>query len=213
MTDIFPEIFVGTGGEAGIDNLDDLMAAFPKEARRAADSALSSEGYRLKEILQRAISSGGPEGHKWEKLSPYYTRLTKTGQAKWRRLSSKTQNRRRYTPPKAAPEKSPLLKFKGGVRYVVEKDMDLVRVGFVNPSAGLAKMLAMHETGFKTTVTRKMQKFFFGMGLPLVADEIESPARPLIGPVFESEETTIGENLERKFFANLDRYWDEGATS
>ena len=213
MTDILPEIFVETGGDAGIDNLDDLMAAFSNLAKRAVNSALSSEGFRLKNILQRAISTGGPEGAKWEKLSAYYTRLSKGGQGKWRRLSSKTRNKRRGAGidfPR--PEKSPLLKFKGGIRYVVEKQDAMVRVGFVNPSAQFEKMLGMAATGFKTSVTRKMQKSFFGLGLPLVAGEIESPARPLIDPVFAAEENDISLNLERKFFANMSRYWNEAAS-
>ena len=87
----------------------------------------------------------------------------------------------------------------------------MLMVGFVNPSTGLSKMLAMHETGFKTPVTRRLQKFFFGLNLPLAKSTkyLESPARPLIGPVFDAEEATISENLERKFFANMDRYWNE----
>ena len=95
MTDVLPEILIDNRGEAMIENFDDLAAAFPKMAQRAVDSALSSEGYRLKAILQRAIENGGPDGHKWEQLSPYYTRLTKGGQSKWRRLTGKTQYRKK----------------------------------------------------------------------------------------------------------------------
>src|SRR6056297_1803195 len=121
-----PEIFLDTRGEAGIENFDDLARHFPKWANRAIDSALSSEGYQLLQTLKSAFS-GGPPGHSWEKLHPYTLRLRKG-----------YRNRSRKKTPKALTgtgrTKNPLLKFKGGLRYDIDKEQKMLSVGFVNAS-------------------------------------------------------------------------------
>ena len=93
---------------------------------------------------------------------------------------------------------------------MLDKDEKLLSVGFVNPKPGLLKMLGMHASGWTTTVTRKMQKKFFAMGLPIATGKIRTPGRPLIEPVWEAEQDNMAENLERKFFENMARYAQEG---
>ena len=63
-----PEIYINREGEIGLQNLADLMRAYPNYAQRAVASALKSEGYRLKGILQDTIEHGGPENEPWPKL-------------------------------------------------------------------------------------------------------------------------------------------------
>jgi hypothetical protein len=200
-----PEIFLDTRGEAGIENFDDLARHFPKWADRAINSALSSEGYRLRKVLQVAFDQVGPSGHSWEKLHPYTMRLRRG-----------YRNRPRKKRPKmitGAPPKTvnPLLKFKGGLRYRVDEDVKELSVGFVNAGAPMRRMLDRQARGYSVPVTRKMQKLFFALGLPLDGStrELEIPGRPLIEPVFQAEREAISRNLERKFFENLERYAGE----
>jgi len=200
-----PEIYLDTRGEAGIENFDELARHFPKWADRAINSALSSEGYRVLDILKGSFDRGGPPGHSWEKLHPYTMRLRKG-----------YRNRTRKKAPKPLTgterQKNPLLKFKGGLRYKVDKSDKMLSVGFVNASTPFQRMLKKQAEGYSINVTRKMQKLFFALGLPLDADtgRLTVEGRPLIEPVFESERERIAENLERKFFANMDRYANDG---
>jgi hypothetical protein len=196
------EVFFDTRGEVGIENFDDLARQFPRWADRAINSALSSEGYRLRKEIQLAFDAGGPPGRSWEKLHPYTMRLRKG-----------YRNRPRKRAPKMITETAqktvnPLLKFKGGIRYLVDKDLKELSVGFVSPSAPFRQILAKQARGYSVKVTRKMQKLFFGLGLPLNAatKTLKVPGRELIEPVFEAERDRIILNLERKFFANMERY-------
>jgi hypothetical protein len=200
-----PEIFLDTRGEAGIENLDDLARQFPKWADRAVNSALSSEGYRVLGILKQSFDQVGPDGHSWEKLHPYTMRLRKGYRNRPRKKAPKMITE---APPKTV---NPLLKFKGGLRYQVDKDQKLLSVGFVGAGAPFRQILNKQARGYSVPVTRKMQKLFFALGLPVSKDttELEIPGRPLIEPVFEAERENIARNLERKFFANLSRYAKE----
>lgn len=195
-----PEIYLDTRGEVGIENFDDLAKHFPKWADRAINSALSSEGHRVLKVLKHTVDAGGV-GHSWEKLHPYTKRLRKG-----------FRNRPRKKAPKALTggtrQVNPLLKFKGALRYQVDKESKEISVGFVNASASFQRLLGKQAEGYSVPVTRQMQKLFFALGLPLAAgtDRLEVPGRDLINPVFHAEKEHIAQNLERKFFANLQRY-------
>lgn len=202
-----PEVFIESDGEAGIANFEELARVFPRWADRAINSALSSEGYRLLNILKASFDRGGPPGRSWEKLHPYTMRLRKG-----------YRNRPRKRRPKwitGAPPKTvnPLLKFKGGLRYRLWKDENLMSVGFVksHTDKDMLRMLAKQRRGYSMPVTREMQKLFFALGMPISAEtkRLTVPGRPLIGPVIASERERLAANLERKFFANMDRYANE----
>jgi len=202
MADLL-DITMDTRGAASIDGLDALMERFPALGRRAVNSALASEGLRLKKVLQTAIKAGGPSGAKWPPAHPWSGILKQS-----RRAGSWFNPKARS---KTAGAGNPLLKFWQGVRYVVDKDKMEVSTGFVNPNVRFAEYLSKAETGFETPVTPKMRRLFFGLGLGLRKDtsRLKSPARPLIGPVWSAEQGTTAAKIERKFFANLERYWSE----
>jgi hypothetical protein len=195
---LIPEIWINTRGEFGIDNLDQLMAAFPKFASRAVNSALASEGHRLIGVMKKAIDAGGPAGARWPEKHPFAD-ILKRARKSW-------VKRPRAWNPAAKAAGKPLLKFKGGIRYQVDKEMSLASIGFVNPRAGFERLIALASEGFDTPVTDRMRRLFFGVGQPLAASVIKSPARPLIGPVFAAEKGNIAANLERKFFEKLNQY-------
>jgi hypothetical protein len=92
----------------------------------------------------------------------------------------------------------------------VDDEASLVNIGFVNPAAGFERLIALAAEGFETPVTKRMRRLFFGVGQPLKASVLKSPARPLIGPVFAAEQGNIRVNLERKFFENMERYFKKG---
>jgi hypothetical protein len=198
-----PEIHFDKRGELAIENIDELAERYPKLADRAINSALGSAGFELKNALQDAINQGGPEGRSWERLHPY-TELI-------RKRKKRTYKRTPKFNPGAVSAKSPLLRFKGGIRYALDKDTKTLSAGFVNPKPGLLKMLGMHARGWTTNVTRKMQKKFFAMGLPIATGKVKTPGRPLIEPVWEAEQERITQHMERKFFEALKRYQTGGA--
>jgi len=208
-----PEILVDPRGEVLIENIEEIVGRYPKWAKRAINSALASEGYVLRHMLQDAIKRGGPPGASWEKLNPY-TALMES--------QSRRQERRKSYVPKLNPSeltgdyRVPLLKFRGGIRYAVNKDETAMGVGFINPipdgkgwgppGTSFLNMLKMHAKGYTKRVTRRMQIKFFTLGLPLTARTLRVPARPLIEPVWDQEKENVIFSIERKFFLNMDRY-------
>lgn len=213
------EIYFDKRGEVAVENLADLLEQWGPTAGRAVNSALSSEGFRLRDVLQRAMQSGGPAGKSWAKLSPH-TPVLKQGSRRWlknwkmvwRGQKGNKRKGREYWEWKGLPIAEPFARLKGGLRYKLNTEESLLSVGFVNPSTGLAKMLKMNAGGFSTPISARMRRFFFALGFPLKKSttKVSSPARPLIEPVFAAESGNIAANLETKFFAALNRYWQEG---
>lgn len=214
------EIFIDTRGEFGIDNLGDIVADFPRLADRAAISALKSEGYRLKGVLQRALRTGGPDGAKWPELNPhtdiirnaFSKRRNRSGPVKnyrmvWKTVDGKKVRVKEFWGQRGAKIlRSPMLKLAAGVRYVFDPDTSAVSVGFVNPRVRLARYLGLQESGFESAVTPRKRRMLFALGFPVKAStkSLHIPARPLIGPVFVAERSAVFRNLEEKFRANLD---------
>ena len=107
-----------------------------------------------------------------------------------------------------------MAKFAGAVRYFFDTQTTTIHIGFLqNPglSPSFIKLAQKHAKGFKIPVTPKTRKFLFALGFPIKKDttELESPARPIIEPVFEKEEKNVFANIETKFYRNLDRYMAE----
>lgn len=214
------EIHIDKRGEAAIENLADLMEQFGPEAERAINSALASEGYRLRDIMQRVMTgdNAGPVGHSWAKLNPH-TPIIKRGSRRWlknwkmvwRGVKGKKRRGRQYWEWKGAPTAEPLARFKGGLRYKLDTEQSLLSVGFVNASTGVTRLLKKQATGYSTPVTARLRRFFFALGFPLKRSttSLETPARPLIEPIFMAEKDNIATELERKFFNSLAGYWRE----
>lgn len=212
------EIYVGTKhGEFGLEDWEQLMARFPKHADRAIASAVKSEGYRMQKMIKAAIQQGGPEGHKFQKLSPHYDpirlsqRAHKTRQAKldagknarrtkWQKLISEKGHIEGETPLR------PLRKLAGATRYIYDDSIKTATVGFLDQKKrGLGKM---HAAGFKIQVTDRMRRMLFAAGMPLKkgTNELDVPARPVVAPVFEREKKTIINNIKNKTLRNIYRY-------
>ncbi|SDU38336.1 hypothetical protein [Desulfobacula phenolica] len=220
------EIHLDERGELAIENISALLKAFPQYAERATASALNSEGYRLKELIQAAIRRGGVDGE-WDTLNPHTGVLSQVKAAIKKKPSYRLKNykmvwkgekgsKRRvkqYTQVKLSTRTQPLLRLAGAVRYKYDPDMQMVNIGFIrsgNISGSILRLARMHARGSKTPVTPDMRKMLFALGFPIkkTTTVLKTPARPVIEPVFEQEKDNIMGNIERKFIAAINRYLD-----
>lgn len=218
-----PEIYWDRRGEMAIENMAGLLRQFPEHAERAMASALSSEGYRLKNLLQKAVAEGGVDGG-WPKLNPHTgvlsrrrsrgggTQTVKNYRMVWRGPKGQKTRVRQYRQVMLSKKQKPLARLRGGIRYQVDRrDMSVV-VGFVNTRVRLMQLARFHAEGFSTPITPRMRKMFFAMGFPVARDRkyVTTPARPLVGPVFVREREASLENVRTKYLENVRRYMDEG---
>lgn len=205
-------------GEYGIENLEQIFADFPRYAKRALLSALSAEGFRLKEVVRNAVRSGGPAGERWPQLNPHTGVLNKArrGTVKNFRLSRKgvkkgEAGKRVYREYMTSKKRSPLLRLAGAVRYRVDKDEMYANIGFINDDAKgyrIQNIISHAAKGYKTPVTPRMRRFAFGLGFPLRKDttELVAQPRPLIRPIFEKEAGNVVKNLSIRVVNNITRY-------
>jgi hypothetical protein len=220
------EIYFDKRGELAIENLEDLMKAFPQDAERAAESALRSEGYRLKNLIRIAIKRGGPENDPWPELNPHTgvlsrakvglakkSRIVKNYKMVWRGPKGKKKRVPQYKQVMLSKRRNPLSKMAGAVRYEYDEDLEMVSIGFLHThaSAQVLRLARMHARGYETPITPTMRKMLFGLGFPVKKSTttLKTPARPVIEPIFEQEKDTILRNLEMKFIRNVLRYIDE----
>lgn len=214
------EIYLDERGEVAIENMEILLKAFPQYAERAVASALKSEGFRLRDLIRTAIKTGGPDGGKWEKLNPHTgiismgkKRSIKNYKMVWKGKKGNKRRVRQYKDVMLSTKTAPLSKLAGAVRYNYDADTQMVSIGFLQyagVSAGMLKLAGMHAKGFKTKITPKMRKMLFALGFPVKSSTstLETPARPVIEPVFRQEEGDIMRNIESKFMASILRYME-----
>jgi len=215
------EIYIDERGEIAIENMETMLKAFPQLAERATASALKSEGYRLRNLIKTAIRAGGTDGNTWDKLNPHTGVLAraKKGSVKnykmvWKGKKGSKRRGRQYKDVMLSTRTAPLAKLAGAVRYEYDPDTQMVSIGFIRGkgvSDGMLRLAGMHAKGFKTRITPKMRKMLFALGFPVKKSTttLESPARPVIEPIFRQEEGDIMRNIERKFFSNLERYLEK----
>lgn len=215
------EIYLDRRGEIAVENMEALLKAFPQHAERAKASALKSEGWRLSGLVKEAIRRGGPEGHTWDKLNPHTGVLSraKKGSIKnykmaWKGQKGSKKRVRQYKDTILSTRSKPLLKLAGAVRYKYDKEMDMVSIGFIQHagvSDGMLKLAGVQAKGFTTRITPRSRRMLFALGFPVKKSTttLETPERPVIEPIFRQEEADILANIERKFFSNIDRYFDE----
>lgn len=220
------ELYIDERGELAIENMEAMLRAFPQYAERATASALKSEGWLLKNMIRLAIWRGGPGGGTWKKLNPHTGVLSRmrrrTGQLQtiknwkivWKGEKGSKRRVRQYKSVMLSTRKEPLTKLAGAVRYKYDPEDQMVNIGFIREQGityGMLKLARMHAEGYKTHITPKMRKMLFALGFPVkkTTTILETPARPVIEPVFRQEERDIMRNIERKFFGSLKRYLEE----
>lgn len=214
------EIYLDERGEVAIENMEIMLKAFPQYAERAAASALKSEGFRIRDMIKTAIRSGGPDGDKWEKLNPH-TGIISMGKKKtiknykmgWTGNKGSKRRVRQYKDVMLSTKTAPLSKLAGAVRYKYDSGDQTVSIGFLQSagiSSGLLKLAGMHAKGFKTNITQRMRKMLFALGFPVKKSTtyLESPARPVIDPIYRHEQANIMRNIESKFIASILKYME-----
>ena len=186
---------------------------------RSAKS-LKSEGWRLKELIKLAVWRGGPSSAPWKKLNPHTGVLDRkqyrsSARLRWiKNTKTVRRGKRRVTVYKQvmlSTKTAPLAKFAGAVRYKYDYDDKLMNIGFIRKvglTYGMFKLAGMHAKGYQTPITPKMRKMLFALGFPVKKSTttLETPARPLIEPVFREEKKDIMRNIEKKFMASILRY-------
>lgn len=190
--------------EEAILELRALERRFPREFGRA----LSGVGFFMRRKVQGAIRSGGPKGHKWQRLSR--AQQSQRIEMAMGRRDTRLFDMRRKRPVKMAEGSSPLdmlgAAFKkssfrteypmnrmvGGIRYKKVQGGKGVIIGGVTPS--MEKYLIAVQDGAVTdrgsgaggqTVTPKMRRLFFAAGIPLTTRRTRRPKRPLMEPLVE----------------------------
>lgn len=214
------EIYLDERGDVAIENMESLLKAFPQYAGRAVASAMKSEGWRIRDLVKAAIRAGGVDGHKWEKLNPHTGVLAraKKGSVKnykmgWKGEKGSKKRVQQYKDVMLSTKSAPLSKLAGAVRYDYDANDQMVSIGFIQSggvSQSMIKLAGMHAKGFSTRVTPKMRKMLFALGFPVKASttSLESPARPVIEPIFRQEKGDIMRNIEEEFMASILRYME-----
>lgn len=197
-----------------IANMADLMDAYPQFSKRAVASAMKSEGFRLKNVIQgfmrRAHSTGT-----WPPLNPHTGILNQARKKRvknyrlgWKGPKGQKQRTRNYKRVMQSKRVAPMSRLVGGIRYRYEPAHQRLGVGFVSQSDRTLRLIRRQASGYLTRVTPKMRRWAFALGFPLRkhTTHLFTPPRPVIEPVFAMERVRIGKNLRDKYLANVLRY-------
>lgn len=176
----------------GLQNLERALRAFDAKSKKALSDAVKGTGYKLRPMLQKAVSSGSPGGRKFQGLSM---------------LGKKT----RY-----GGHDTPLKKMSKSVRYYVSSQTPIeVRVGWTGPliSNTWKKYAKRHQEGFESPVSDARRKWFraYGKGLGKrskyrkyfflrkTTKKFVTPARPIIDPFWRTNKQWAFNNI-RDFY-------------
>lgn len=177
-------------------------AANPLVWQRASEKAIIKEVHRLRRIIVEAFNRGGPDGARWQRLSPM-TNLVSRAYGKG--------------------DRKPLLDtgdLRNSIQVTQEGDGWFVGVHRnVKGKSGkkIIDIAELHENGagpFRINVTDKMRKYFLwlnkktgGQIKPLKLSTsfivVKIPARPFIGPVWEKEKNNSEKNIISNTVKNL----------
>lgn len=218
------ELYIGRQhGEISLEEAAELMERYPSYAKRAIDSAIKSESWRMKNVIQATIRQGGPGG-KWPKLNPHTGILDRYIKGKWLKNYRKSRKgikrggeaRRVWRDDgglvrkRMSTKSAPLLKLAGGTRYSYDPNLMTASIGFLSgKSPGKTTLLAKkHALGFRARLTPRARRWAFGLGFPLAkgTTELVIPPRPVVGPVYEREKGNIVRNIGTKVLSNMERY-------
>lgn len=177
----------------GAKQISKGLKAESKRQKKAMQTSVKVEGFRLKKQLQKEIRSGDPGGKRFEPLT-FIARRQK----------------RRFKPNK------PLSRLAVAVRYHLrKKDPVEVAVGWTGPrvSESWRKIAEKQQEGFDQKVTRKQRRFFMHKGegiskrsanrkylfLKTGTKTLSTPERPIIDPFWNKHRVRALRNIRRNF--------------
>ena len=188
-----PQLTVRT---KGLKNLLKNVDKEVKQVRKAHDTAIRVEGFRLRKLMKAEVRKGAPGGRQFVPLS---------------HLSRRSYHRGRN---------EPLRRLSIPISYyVADRDPLQVQVGWTGPRVSrrwkyLAKKL---QEGFDTPVTSRMRRSFIRQGgrmskrsqnrhyffLRKSTSRFFTPARPIIDPFWRRHEQDAAKNIRHNFRRKL----------
>lgn len=200
-----------------------LNATFPREMK----SALKSLGWFLREKIKTGLETSQPGGRALPKLSliqrirlldsiktvkrrkrPLKYAKGRGGPGRYSRFYYMTEARVMG----GATERPYGRKLARAVRYFYDDAGRSVHIGWITPTASsYARALAPGKRGAKhkwssggQTVTERMSKLFAAAGVYVKPGKtLRTPARPVVGPIFDKYKSQIPDYLEKKVSAWL----------
>lgn len=179
---------------------------------RAANSALSSVGFRLKQMARDAVNRNDLG---WRNLS-YVTRVLK-GVRPWQAAADG------FKVPRRARNQKPWGQIGSLVVYQVDKGQQEMTFGFFEGTFGMktvrgrktANVLGENVVGIarriteggRITMTEPMRKFLAGLGFfRRRGSSMEIPGRPMVVPIRERSRSALPEIFSAKFKERLAKY-------
>jgi len=168
---------------------------YKTKSKKAMNTAIKIEAFRLRKKLKHDLSRGAPGGRDLLPLSHIARNLFRN------------KNRK------------PLAKLGPGVRYrVTDQNPFTIEIGFIQSGpAGLRRLAKKHQEGFTQLITPDQKGWIIGRGAKLGKIEggdtpfflrkstrsLTTPGRPIIDPFWAANKTKAGANIRRNFKAKL----------
>jgi hypothetical protein len=91
---------------------------------------------------------------------------------------------------------------RSAIRVNVNDAQGIMRVGFLRP--GMWAMMTRQEEGFTVSVTPRMRRMLFGIGVPLGAlSQLRTPPRPWVTKVYRERGKEIVPMFEAAFAVKM----------
>jgi hypothetical protein len=204
-------------------NFEATVSRFPGFSERALSSAIKSEAYRMRNMVQSSNTLGGAKSKPYAELSPHYIPIRQSKKS-WGRQWMRNPKRispgyyRRKTKMEKEVKKAgghfeqtqeglrALRRIGNMVRYEYNPDNKTATVGYLDKR--VADRMNLHAEGYSVHITSRMRRMLFAAGMPLQkgTSELKVPARPIVEPVFEQEKDRIINNVKLKTLRNIYRY-------
>lgn len=179
-----------------------------EESRKAQETAVKVEGFRLKNKMQAEIRKGNPGGRQHTPLSYIARRLSKNV------LIMGGVTRRQN------PNRAPLERLAHGVRYNLDNYPFEMKIGFVQPTSGphtvsksWRRLATAHQEGFDREITPAQRRLIVWRGGELGKAEggdtpfflrrntrsFTTPARPIVQPFWQANANDAERNIRNNF--------------
>lgn len=142
----------------------------------------------------------------------YMTREREKALKRQLRIAQGKKNRRSNKSGISA-QLTPMLKLMGLVRYQVDESNGSVTIGFFRESSSkntdrdIERLVQKNQRGFTTTITRKMRRFFHGIGYHVSGKTtVTTPPRPWIPVVQQRVSGQVSKHFEVKFKEYLKKF-------
>jgi hypothetical protein len=182
----------------GVTNLERYLKVQRENQKRAMETAIRVEGFRLRKELQSQIRAGAVGGRSLDPLTVIARRYFRT-------------------------KKGPLLALAGRVAYQVSRQPFEMRVGWTGPklSKSWKSIAKKQQEGFESPVSYGTRMFIIRRGAALAkgrsaakgdskyfflrsdTKRFQTPARPIMEPFWGQQQGKVVANIRLNFFRKL----------